>query len=168
MNYEIIELSESRFSYFETDITTSHKINSSIISEHWKKFNSLLRVNHVNLGSNWEKFGITVKSNGKYKYQCAYQTNSSIAPFHTSIIPSGKCAKFNHVGPINLISKTINYIYKIAIPEFPLCVDADRSILHIEKYDSRFDWNSNKSIIEIYLPLNGDFNDINCLYSASG
>ena len=96
-----------------------------------------------------------MKSNGKYKYQCAYQTDSSIAQFHTSIIPSGKYAKFNHVGPINLISKTINYIYKIAIPEFHLGVDADRSILHFEKYDSRFGWNSNKSIIEIYLPLNG-------------
>jgi len=154
MNHEIITLPKSNISYFETEITHSHNANATIISNHWKKFNALLRANNVNLGENWQKFGITLKSNDKYKYQCAYQTDSPIPQFKTSIIPFSKFAKFNHIGPINLISKTINYIYKVAIPELSLGVDGKRRILHYEKYDSRFNWNSNKSIVEIYLPLN--------------
>ncbi|KPA10855.1 Bacterial transcription activator, effector binding domain protein [Candidatus Magnetomorum sp. HK-1] len=153
MNYEIIELLKLNISYFETEITRSHNANAQIISSHWKKFNTLLRVNNVNLGPNWQKFGITLKSNDTYKYQCAYQTDTPIPQFETSIIPSGKFAKFNHVGPINLIRNTINNIYQLAASESLFEVNGRSGILHFEKYDSKFDWNSDKSIVEIYLLL---------------
>jgi predicted transcriptional regulator YdeE len=153
MKPEIISLPESNISYFETELTTFHSKNGLIISEHWKRFNALLKTNNINLGTNWQKLGITTKSNNKYKYQCAFEANSSTPEFKFSKIQTGKFAKFNHLGPINLISNTFNYIYKTAINEFSLNVDPDRTILHFEKYDSRLNWNNNKSIVEIYLPL---------------
>ena len=155
MNSEFIELPETQISYFETGISTSHSTNATIISAHWKKFNILLRINNVNLGPNWCKYGITSKSNGVYKYQCAFETDSPIPQFDSMIIPKGAFAKFNHIGPISKLSQTFNYIYKIAIPELSLSINPNRPLLHIEKYDSKFNWNSLESIVEILLPVDG-------------
>jgi predicted transcriptional regulator YdeE len=155
INHEFSELPEINISYFETGISTSHSRNASIISSHWQRFNSLLRVNNVQLGTNWKKYGITVKTDDIYKYQCAYKTETPIPQFGSAKIPGGHFAKFNHAGPIDKISRTINYIYKIAIPQLSLPVDKNRSILHIEKYDSKFNWNSDESVVEILLPIEG-------------
>ena len=138
---------------FETEITTFHQKNSSIISDHWKKFNVLFRVNKIKFDSEWEKFGITIKTNNQYFYQCAFQSESCISRFKQTSIPDGNFAKFNHTGPLYLLSKTINQIYKKIIPVSLLDIDLGRSLIHYERYDSKFNWNNQNSVIEIYVPL---------------
>jgi len=153
MKYEILYISKLNVCYFETKITTSHQNNSSIISDHWKKFNILLRINKIKFDSEWEKFGITMKINNQYFYQCSFQSERCIPPFNQTSIPAGNFAKFNHTGPLSLLSKTMNQIYKQIIPISPLDIDLNRSLIHYERYDSKFNWNNQNSVIEIYVPL---------------
>ena len=153
MKYEIIYIPRTNVCYFETQLTTSHQNNFSIISDHWEKFNSLLRINEIKFDSEWEKFGITKKANNQYIYQCAFPSEERIPQFKHSNIPAGNFAKFNHAGPLYLLSKTINQIYKQIIPGSLLDIDFNRSLIHYERYDSKFNWNNQNSIIEIYVPL---------------
>jgi predicted transcriptional regulator YdeE len=153
MEYEIKNIPKICVCYFETQLTTSHKKNFSIISKHWKKFNSLLRINKIKFESEWEKFGITIKANKQYFYQCAFPSEERIPQFKHSNIPAGNFAKFNHTGPLYLLSKTINQIYKQIIPVSLLDIDFNRSFIHYERYDSKFNWNNQNSDIEIYIPV---------------
>jgi len=153
MKYEIKYIPKISVCYFETQLTTSHQKNSSIISDHWKKFNSLLRLNEIKFDSEWQKFGITIKINNQYYYQCAFPSKNHIPQFKHSNIPAENFAKFNHAGPLYSLSKTINQIYKQIIPRSPLDIDLNRSLIHYERYDSKFNWNNQNSIIEIFVPL---------------
>jgi len=153
MKYEIIYSPKINVCHFEIQLTTFHQKNFSIISNHWKKFNTLLRINEIKLDSEWEKFGITIKTNNQYFYQCAFPSEGHIPRFKQTSIPEGSFAKFNHTGPLYLLSKTINQIYKQIIPVSLLDIDFNRSLIHYERYDSKFNWNNQNSIVEINIPL---------------
>ncbi|NNK84357.1 MAG: GyrI-like domain-containing protein [Desulfobacterales bacterium] len=134
-------------------MTSSHNQNFSIIRRHWKKFNTLLKVNKVKFGPNWEKYAITKKYDGHYHYLCAFPTKSHIRPFEFTLIPAGNYVKFNHKGPMNTIWETINKIYKDVIPNSDFNIDINRSMIHFEHYDAKFNWNRQDSIVGIYVPL---------------
>ena len=153
MKYKIINVPKINVCYFETQLTTSHQKNFSIIQGHWKKFNTRLRINKIKFDSEWEKFGITTKTNNLYFYQCAFYSESRIPQFEYAHIPAGSFAKFTHTGPLYSLSKTINQIYKEIIPSSPLNINFNRSVIHYERYDSRFNWNNQNSIIDIFVPL---------------
>lgn len=153
MHHEIIFRPETKLWCLDTDITQSHRANGAIIAAHWKKFNHLLRVNQVKLGSNWEKFGITGKADGRYTYSCAFASKLSQDQFTPSIISQGEFARFSHQGAMRFMSRTINKIYKNAIPNLALNIDINRSIVHFERYDQRFQWSDKNSIIDIFIPL---------------
>lgn len=133
MKYEIKYIPKICVCYFETQLTTSHQKNSSIIFNHWKKFNAFLRISEIKFESEWEKFGITIKANNQYFYQCAFHSENHIPQFKYVSIPAGNFAKFNHTGPLYLLSKTINQIYKKIIPISPLDIDLRRSLIHYIK-----------------------------------
>ena len=153
MNREVLTLCQISVCYYQTQLTSSHNKNFPIIRQHWKEFNALLRINKVKLGTNWEKYAITQKCNGQYYYQCAFQTKTHIRHFEFTHIPAGNYVKFNHEGPMNKIRETINEIYQEAIPNSGFNIDTNRSLIHFEHYDSRFNWNRPDSIVEIYVPL---------------
>ena len=153
MKYKIINVPKINVCYFETQLTTSHQKNYPIIQDHWKKFNILLRINGIKFDSEWEKLGITIKTNNQYFYRCAFNSENRIPQFEHAHIPAGIFGKFTHTGPLYSLSKTINQIYKTIISSSPLDIDLNRSIIHYERYDSRFNWNNQNSIIEIYVPL---------------
>jgi len=153
MKYKVLNVPKINVCYFETQLTTSHKKNFSIIQSHWKKFNTLLRINEIKFNSEWVKFGITRKTENQYFYRCAFNSESHIPQFEHAHIPAGSFVKFNHSGPLYSLCKTINQIYKTIIPSSPLDIDLNRSVIHYERYDSRFNWNHQNSIIEIYVPL---------------
>jgi predicted transcriptional regulator YdeE len=153
MKYIKINVPQINVSYFETQLTTSLQNNFLIIQSHWKKFNTLLRINEIKFDSEWEKFGITIKTENQYFYRCAFYSESRIPQFEHSHIPAGSYAKFTHTGPLYSLSKTINQIYKTIIPSSPLDIDLNRLVIHYERYDSRFNWNNQNSIIEIYVQL---------------
>jgi AraC family transcriptional regulator len=153
MNQEILTLRQISVCYYQTELTSSHNKNFSIIRQHWKEFNTLLQINNVKLGPNWEKYAITQKCNGQYYYQCAFPTTAHIRQFEFMQIPAGNYVKFNHEGPMNTIRKTINQIYKEVIPNSDINIDRNRSLIHFEHYDSKFNWNRPDSIVKIYVPL---------------
>ena len=153
MKYEILSLRQISVCYYQTELTNSHNQNFSIIRRHWKEFNALLRINKVNLGPSWKKYAVTKKINGLYYYQCGFPAKAQIHQFEFTIIPSGNYAKFDHRGPMNTIRKTINEIYIDVIPNSDLNIDINRSMIHFEQYDSKFNWNRQDSIVEIYVPI---------------
>ncbi len=153
MRYEVLTLSQFSVCFYQTELTRSHHQNFSIIRENWIEFNDLLRSNKINLGENWEKFAITKKENNHYYYQCAFPSDSQINQFEFTLIPAGNYLKFTHQGSMRMISKTINVIYRNVIPDSHFEIDPKRSLIHFERYDSRFNWNHKDSVIELFIPI---------------
>lgn len=79
--------------------------------------------------------------------------------FIQKIIPKGHYEVFTHEGEMNTIKTTVHDIYKNILPNSNLQIEpsSKTSFIHFEKYDSRFQWNRPNSIIDIYLPLNTNF-----------
>jgi predicted transcriptional regulator YdeE len=153
MKYKILELRQIALCYYQTELTNSHNQNFTIIRQHWKEFNALLRINKIKLRPDWKKYAITKKYNGRYYYQCAFPAQAHIRQFDFTLIRAGNYVKFDHIGPMNTIRKTINEIYIDVIPGSDLKIDLNRSMIHFEHYDSKFSWNRQDSIVEIYVPL---------------
>jgi len=112
----------------------------------------------LKLGPNWEKYAITQKCKGQYFYQCAFPAIAHIRQFEFMQIPAGNYVRFKHEGPMNKIRNTINKIYKEVIPKSDLMVEKNRSLIHFEHYDSKFNWDRPDSIVEIYVPLTNYLN----------
>ncbi len=153
MKYEVLRLSQISVCYSQTELTSSHSQNFLIIRRHWMKFNNLLRINKVKLGFNWEKYAITKKYNDQYYYQCAFPSTTHLRQFEFTIIPAGNYMKFNHKGSMSTIRKTINEIYSSAIPKSHFEINRNRSMIHFERYDSKFNWNRQDSVVELYVPI---------------
>ena len=153
MEHKVLTLRQISVCYYQTELTRSHSQNFSIIRQHWKEFNTLLRINKVKLGANWEKYAITKKYNDQYYYQCAFPSATHIRQFEFTIIPAGNYIKFDHKGSMSTIRKTINEIYNNVIPNSQFEIDRNRSMIHFEHYDSKFNWNSQDSVVELYVPL---------------
>ena len=60
--------------------------------------------------------------------------------------------KVDHKGAMNNLAFTYHEIYKQIIPNSTFELKRD-VFLHFEKYDHRFHWNRNASIIEIWIPV---------------
>ena len=57
-----------------------------------------------------------------------------------------------HIGAMDKIYETYGKIYEEIIPSTSYIPIKD-IILHFEKYDYRFHWNSDNSVIEIWIPI---------------
>lgn len=99
----------------------------------------------------------SLKSKSEFT-KAAIPTNNNLFPDHfTSLeIPKGEYEIFTHKGKMENIKQSIFEIYKVILPKSNLKIeDSNRTgFLHFEKYDYRFKWNKQISIIDIYLPLN--------------
>lgn len=67
-------------------------------------------------------------------------------------IPSYKYLVVEHIGAMDKIYETYGKIYQEIIPSTSYIPIKD-IILHFEKYDYRFHWNSDNSVIEIWIPI---------------
>ena len=66
-----------------TELTNSQTANFEIIKNHWKKFNAeLKKYNLIKNGGNWEKYGITCKTNETYFYLTTIPKDKKIFPEH--------------------------------------------------------------------------------------
>jgi len=153
MEYVVLTIHQISVCYYQTELTRSHNQNFLIIRQHWNEFNNRLRTNKVKLGLNWEKYAITKKRNDRYFYQCAFPSTTEIPQFKFTIIPGGHYVKFDHKGSMKMIKSTINEIYNNVIPRSHTEIDINRSLIHFERYDSRFNWNGKDSVIELYVPI---------------
>jgi len=155
MDFELIKREKIILKGMSIELTTSQIENYGIIRKHWMNFNSILKSAKYNSKSNWTKYGITFKIDGKYFYMSAIPCNECYQDFKNIDISEGLFARFQHNGSMEKIKTTVYDIYKRIIPEKQLHVDSERSILHFELYDYRFQWNKDNSIIDIYLPVIG-------------
>ena len=153
MNYEITNIESLSCSGLATQLTTSQDKNFDIIRKHWQKFNQLLKINGINQGKEWTKYGITQKVEGKYFYITAIPFNDAINDFAKVSIHSGSYCRFTHRGNMRLIKSTILKIYKQILPESELILNKNRELIHYEQYDHKFNWNSSDSVINIYVPF---------------
>ena len=142
-----------------TELTHSQAGNFEIIKKHWKMFNAeLQKYNLIQNGGNWEKYGITFKTNETYFYLTTIPQNGLVFPsyFISKEIPKGEYEIFTHTGKMENIKQTIHNIYKNILPNSNLKIEhySKTGFIHFEKYDYRFRWDKPTSIIDIYLPLN--------------
>ncbi len=154
MEYCIIKVRRIPVCFYPVELSRAGSGRDfSIISAHWQEFNHLLRVNKICLGAGWAKYGITMNTGDKTLYQCAFPSRSPIEPFEYSAIPAGDYVKIDHRGSMGRISETIDEIYRKLIPNAGIETDLGRSLVHFERYDSRFHWNRRDSLVELYVPV---------------
>ena len=93
------------------------------------------------------------RRNGKLYYFCSIPQRT-ITPegFLYKEIPSYKYLVVEHIGAMDKIYETYGKIYEEIIPSTSYIPIKD-IILHFEKYDYRFHWNSDNSVIEIWIPI---------------
>ena len=72
--------------------------------------------------------------------------------FTEKIILKSKYLRVEHIGNMNKLKDTINYVYKEIIPKNNILVE-NRQFVYFEKYDYKFHWNREDSVIEIYIPI---------------
>ena len=135
------------------ELTTSQTENSKIISRHWRKFNRHLPNKNLWQGKGWVKYGITKKVEDKYFYMAAIESNVTIASLEIDTINTGEFIRFQHVGSLERIKLTISDIYRNVIPVQGIKINSNRALVHYERYDYRFNWNDQNSIIDIYVPV---------------
>jgi predicted transcriptional regulator YdeE len=144
----------------ETKLTQSQNTNFEIIAKHWKIFNSNLHQikGRSTSSPNWVKYGLTYKENEIYNYFASipYDLNYSYpSKMIRKKISSGYFALFHHKGKMMDIKRTVICIFKDVIPSNNLNIKNTESfrIIYFEKYDKKFLWNKDDSIIELLVPI---------------
>ncbi len=153
MNYSIREL--DRFSVIgqEIELTNATAKNVQISTQFWKTFNVKLKKAYLSQGGNWLKYAFMIKRDDKLFYYCAIPKRNTIPDtFIYQEIPASKYLVVEHKGSMVEIYKTYKMIYKEIIPTTGYKLIRD-NFLHFEKYDYRFRWNRENSIIEIWVPI---------------
>ena len=95
------------------------------------------------------------RKNGKLFYYCAIPQRTVIPEgFIFKEIKSYKYLVVEHIGLMNGIYDTYAKLYQEVLPNAE-CIPLQEDFLHFERYDYRFHWNRENSIIEIWLPIKG-------------
>lgn len=150
-NIKIIHQPEIKVCGLSVELTRSQTENYSIITKQWQKFNRVLNLYNPIKNDSWVKFGVTYKLSNYFYMPSVILIPD--APFEKLKIQSGKYAQFQHIGDRRYLKHTIYDIYKKLLPETTFHLDSDRTILHYERYDHRFHWNRDDSVIEILVPI---------------
>ena len=66
------------------------------------------------------------------------------------VIPAGRYAQFTHKGKLTGLEATMKFIYQTWVPQSGQRL---RNSPHLERYDRRFDLNSDQSEFDILLPV---------------
>lgn len=153
MKYTIRELNAFSVIGQEVELTNYQKKNIQISTQFWRKFNSNLKKSYLSQSGNWVKYAFMERRNGKLYYVCSIPKKNIIPDgFNMKEIPSYKYLVVEHIGAMGKIYETYGKIYQEIIPSIPYIPIKD-IILHFEKYDYRFQWNRDDSIIEIWIPI---------------
>ncbi|MCJ8311454.1 MAG: GyrI-like domain-containing protein [Pseudomonadales bacterium] len=83
----------------------------------------------------------------------AISSDIKIDGFENESIHSGNYVCFQHKGSMALIKSTIYQIYKQFIPLSDFVINTNRTLIHYERYDYRFNWNKTNSVIDIFVPI---------------
>lgn len=153
MNYTIRELNGFTVIGQAIELTNSQRKNTHISTEFWKTFNKNLKKAYLSQSGNWVKYAFMEKKNGKLLYYCAIPKKTIVPDgFVEKQIKPQKYLVIEHVGEMEKIYSTYTKLYKNILPDTK-CVPVKDAFLHFERYDYRFHWNREDSIIEIWLPI---------------
>ena len=153
MNYYIRELDSFTIIGQEIELTNYSKRNVQISTHFWRKFNLNLKNSYLSQTGNWIKYAFMERRNGTLYYFCAIH-KKNIVPigFNTKEIKFHRYLVVEHLGAMNKIYDTYNKIYQEILPNTNY-EPSQEDFIHFEKYDYRFHWNRENSIIEIWVPI---------------
>lgn len=154
MHYTIKKLGAFSVIGQEVELTNSKKRNIQITTPFWKKFNANLKKYKLSQNGNWTKFAFMERRNGKLFYYPAIPKREIIPQeFVTKEIRAGNYLVVEHIGAMDKIYETYGKIYQEILPNLNY-TPIKNEFLHFEKYDYRFRWNREDSVIEIWVPIN--------------
>lgn len=153
MNVSIKELHAFSVIGQEVELTDLKTANIQISTKFWRTFNRNLKTSHLSQSENWVKYAFMERRNGNLYYFCSIPKKATIPEgFLYKEIPVYKYLVVEHRGAMDTIYETYGKIYKEILPTTRYSPINDR-FLHFEKYDRRFHWNREDSIIEIWIPI---------------
>lgn len=155
MNYTIRE--QEAFSVIgqKIELTNRQKENIKICVEFWRKFNNNLKKAYLSQSGNWIKYAFMEREEDKLFYYCAIPRKIVVPEgFVSKEIAPCKYIVVEHIGSMDKIYETYGKIYKEILSNTEY-IPLQESFLHFERYDYRFCWNRENSIIEIWLPIKG-------------
>ena len=95
------------------------------------------------------------RRNEKLFYFCSIPKRNGVPNnFVYKEIQHYKYLVVEHIGSMDKIYETYGMIYQEILPQMEY-IPLQENFLHFEKYDYRFHWNKENSIIEIWLPIKG-------------
>lgn len=128
--------------------------NNSAIPGLWQTFNA--REDEVEDPINRAAFGVCCDAdkNGGFRYVAGYQASPSAAlpkGMDDVTMPAGRYAVFIHSGHISDFGKTVYTIWNKALPDAGL---EPRHAPNFELYDQRFNADTGRGDVEIWIPIN--------------
>ena len=153
MNYTICEMDSFSVIGQKIELTNRQKENIKICVEFWREFNNNLNKAYLLQSGNWIKYAFMERREDRVFYYCAIPRKIVVQEgFVSKEIASCKYMVVEHIGSMDKIYETYTKIYKEILPNTehtPL----RESFLHFERYDARFHWNRDNSIIEVWVPI---------------
>lgn len=134
--------------------------NSNLISNLWRRFNKeLYNIPNRKVEKEWTKFGVAYDSNKKdcFKYFAAIEVTDfeEDSKFEKLLLPKMSFKVFEHRGVVTSLYESVVTAFRVDIPKLKseLSINTDTNISFLEKYDKRFHWTKESSIIEIHIPV---------------
>lgn len=152
MTYTIRKLDSFSTIGLEVELTNNQASNAQIAKRFWTEFNSNLKKQYLLQSGNWTKYAFMERRSGKLLYYCAIPKRTVVSTFIEKNIKKQMYLVVEHIGTMERLPSTYSRIYKELIPNSEFEVIRD-DFLHFEKYDQRFHWNRENSIIEIWIPI---------------
>lgn len=155
MKYTICELEAFSVIGQEIELTNFQRQNVQICTQFWRTFNKNLKKLYLSQSGNWIKYAFMERRNGKLFYYCAIPKRSVIPEeFTFREIKGQRYLMVEHIGSMEKIYDTYGKIYREILPSTGY-VPLQENFIHFERYDYRFQWNREESVIEIWIPIKG-------------
>jgi predicted transcriptional regulator YdeE len=130
----------------------------------WPHFNALLpQITNRVKKTDWRKYGVTFYSHEigtKFYLACVEVSDFDFIPsgMIKQIIPKFNYSIFIHNGTLDKLADTYKNLFQKFAQNHQNCLNTDlmalnyHSLIHFEKYDKKFQWNS-RSEIDICFPI---------------
>lgn len=153
MEYKIQTLEAFSVIGKEIELTNSKKENLKLCMKFWQSFNYTLKLQQLSQKGNWLKYAFMKRTDGKLYYFCAIPKKDKVPDdFICANIPAQTYLVVEHQGPMHTLYETYDLLYKRILPIENIRVKKEQ-FLHFEKYDQRFYWNRNDSVIELWIAI---------------
>ena len=137
----------------EVPLADTKSENVNISNHFWQAFNRNLRQAGYTGGPNWVKYALLQRRAEGLFYTPAVPLQSTVPPgFFALELPAATYLVAQHRGPMRTIYSSYETLYRTILPSSGKR-PAQQNFLHFERYDHRFYWNSESSILELWVPV---------------